>query len=121
MFNSVNCAACIPLADEVFLLQECSDPIRDASSGRDMIPFMVHRCDTSYLFTFELYVSELLGIVGYMPNILHTPYLNRLQTFEVRKYHAVLVVMFNRGVVSCSRRFKDYDFEGIYCVVLKLK
>ncbi|KAG0622499.1 hypothetical protein M758_3G101300 [Ceratodon purpureus] len=49
------------LGQAVDIFTGCSDPIRDASSGRDMIPFMVH-----------------------------------------------------------SRTFKDYDFNGIYCVVLKL-
>lgn len=47
MLSKVSCAVC-----DVCLmsLQGCSDPIRDASSGRDMIPFMVHRCGKNTLF-----------------------------------------------------------------------
>ncbi|XP_024380452.1 uncharacterized protein [Physcomitrium patens] len=49
------------LAQAVEIFTECSDPIKDAPSGQNMIPIMVY-----------------------------------------------------------SRRFKDYDFDGIYCVVLTL-
>lgn len=56
MLSSVNYVVCNVVG--LLFLQECSDPITDGSSGRDMIPFMVHRCGTTDKFySFEIRFS----------------------------------------------------------------
>ena len=61
MISNVSYAVCDVL--RLMFVQNCSDPIRDASSNRDMIPFMVHRCDTIH----HLCISKL----QFIPYSLH--------------------------------------------------
>lgn len=133
----------------ILCLQECFGSIKDATTGRSLIPLMVHRsAHLSPVFEwvrFFLSRKEMLNLfpVSYnyfVPGWYIFCQICTNETFQSGESECLslnlcsdmvhrpglLRLLITRQrfpivLLLCSRSMKDHNFEGIFCVVLKRK